>query len=87
MGHRKGLGVGWKRRAVARPGRGTRGIHTACLIKYPAKLLYLTRRVPACDQNDADQEHNDSEDRREPEQQPERLWYWRVSEKFESNYS
>ena len=34
-----------------------RAAYTACLIKYPGKLLYLTRRVPACDQNDADQVH------------------------------
>jgi len=43
----------------------------ACLIKYPAKPLYLTRRVPARDQNDADQEQNDFEELQKPEQQAE----------------
>src|SRR5215475_4593801 len=43
--------------------------HIVCLIKYPAKPLYLTRRVPARDQNDGDQEHNDFEELQKPEQQ------------------
>ena len=37
--------------------------YIACLIKYPAKLLCLNlvRRVPARDQNDADQKQNETE--------------------------
>src|SRR5215510_6826454 len=49
-----------------------RAAYIAYLIKYPTKLLYLTRRVPARDQNDANQEQNDIERLQEPEQQAER---------------
>ena len=51
----------------------TRRARHRCLIKYPAKLLSLNlaRRVPARDQNDADQEQNDFEGLQKPEQQAE----------------
>jgi hypothetical protein len=60
--------------------------YIAWLIKYPAKPLYLTRRVPARDQNDAGQEHNDMEGLQKPEQQTGRPCR-DASGKFEDDHS